>query len=86
MKWDEKDEDGVPLWVRAWEKGNYITDGDVSQYWSTHDFTTGELPICRRCGLSPIALGMWGDNEWRLAHRGWESPCQGIAEVMDGAG
>ena len=58
----------------------HISDAMVKQFYHTHDWTTDEMPICRRCGMSPIGLGMWGDQNWRKTHRGWENPCRGEDE------
>ena len=58
---------------------NGITDDIVKKYWDTHTWKFGiELPICINCGKTPISLGIWGDNNWRDKHRGWEKPCKGI--------
>ena len=60
---------------------------DVMQHWETHDFSAGgECPICKRCGESPISLGMWGDEHWQETHQGWKTPCQGSADMKSEPG
>lgn len=54
-----------------------ITGEMVRQHWNTHDWEPGELPICKKCGKSPIGLGMWGDQDWRRENTGWMKPCTG---------
>lgn len=58
-----------------------ITDEEARKYDHTHKWDgSGELWKCVRCGKSKIALGIWGDSEWREHRRGWERPCQGFTD------
>lgn len=51
---------------------------ELRKHWNTHDFPTSvDCPICRKCGESPISLGIWGDDHWRETHEGWKERCQG---------
>jgi hypothetical protein len=56
-----------------------IEEGGACLYammWATHDFTTGqELPICSKCNKSPIALGFWGDCDYKRKQIDWMTPC-----------
>ena len=36
--------------------------------------------VCAKCGGSKIALGFWGDDNWRKKHKGWTIPCPAFTE------
>jgi len=49
----------------------------------THLWYRGELPICVKCGESPISLGQWGDTSWKKTHNKWKKPCKIADEDKD---
>lgn len=51
------------------------------KYDHTHLWCRGELPICVKCGATPISLGQWGDDNWKRTHDGWKEPCKIVDEV-----
>ena len=59
---------------------------DLVQISKTHDWGRGnELPICKKCGLSPIGAHIWGDDAW-TAHAikcGEELSPEGLEEEED---
>ena len=55
------------------------------KYDNTHLWYRGELPICVKCGATPISLGQWGDDTWKRTHNDWKKPCPVDVEWMAGA-
>lgn len=52
-----------------------LTDTE-KKAWKSHLWIKGfDLPICVKCGESPISLGFWGDDKWKEEHPNRSKPC-----------